>query len=78
MKLPLELLDRRETDGYPFAKEISKPYGVLDKIIAWCEQEMLEDWRWQLVQSSSDSIPGRYIFYFTSGRDHFAFVLKWG
>jgi hypothetical protein len=77
MKLPLELLEHQEIEAYPFSKEISKPYGVLDTIIDWCDHEMLSDWRWQLVSSSSNNSPGRYIFYFTSGRDHFAFVLKW-
>ena len=77
MKLSLELLDYRDTAGYPFAKEINKPFGVLDQVISWCEHEILEDWRWQLVSSSSNDLPGRYIFYFTSGRDYFAFVLKW-
>ena len=77
MKLPLELLERQETEGFPFAKEISKPFGVLDSVIEWCDHELTDDWRWQLVASSSSTIPGRYIFYFTSGRDYFAFVLKW-
>jgi hypothetical protein len=67
----------RAQESFAFAKEIQKPFGRLDEIIRWCEHELEGDWRWQLVQSSSNHAPGRYIFYFDSGRDHFAFVLKW-
>jgi hypothetical protein len=62
---------------WPFAQEISKVFGSLDEIIAWCKQELSGDWRWQLVEASTDKRPGRYIFYFSNEKDQLAFVMKW-
>lgn len=67
----------RESKSFPHAREIAKPFGVLDQIIPWCKDELTADWRWQLVQPSSDIAPGRYIFYFDSDRDYCAFVMRW-
>jgi hypothetical protein len=39
---------------------------------------MQGDWRWQLIDTSSDQRPGRYIFYFDREQDLCTFVLKWG
>ena len=49
----------------------------LDRVIDWCKTEIVGDWRWQLVDISSDRRPGHYIFYFDSERDFFAFTLHW-
>jgi hypothetical protein len=38
---------------------------------------MQDDWRWQLIDTSTDQRPGRYVFYFDNNKDYFAFVLKW-
>jgi hypothetical protein len=46
-------------------------------VIDWCKTEIVGDWRWQLVDVSSDRRPGRYIFYFDTERDFFAFTLQW-
>jgi hypothetical protein len=46
-------------------------------VIDWCKTEIVGDWRWQLVDVSSDRRPGRYIFYFDTERDFFAFTLHW-
>lgn len=70
-------LDTRSKESFAYTREISKPFGVLDKIIAWCKTEMTSDWRWQLLDVSSDIRPGRYIFYFDSERDLVAFTLHW-
>lgn len=67
----------RAKESFAYAKEISKPFGGVDRVIAWCKTEMQDDWRWQMVEISSDIRPGRYIFYFDSDRDCCAFTLKW-
>lgn len=67
----------REKESFGFAREIAKPFGQIDYIIAWCKAELEGDWRWHLVEASSDIRPGRYIFYFDSERDACAFALKW-
>jgi hypothetical protein len=71
------LFEIRQGDSFRFAKEIHKPFGHLDHVLEWCKQELTSEWRWQLVQVSSDIAPGRYIFYFDSDRDACAFTLKW-
>jgi hypothetical protein len=67
----------RDRDSFAFAKETVKPAGVLEHILDWCKLELEADWRWQLVEISTDQRPGRYIFYFDGERDFLAFVLKW-
>jgi len=67
----------RERDSFPYVKEITKPFGSLDQVIAWCKSEMVDDWRWQVIEQSSDTRPGRYAFYFDSERDVVAFLLHW-
>ena len=64
-------------DSFAHAQEISKEFGVIESVLDWCKQELLAEWRWQLIDVSSDSKPGRYIFYFDSERDYLAFVMKW-
>ena len=67
----------RERESFRHAQEVIKPCGVLDDIIAWCKSECKQDWRWQLIDMSTDIKPGRYIFYFDSEQDYFAFYMKW-
>jgi len=67
----------REKDSFNHAQEITKPYGVIEQVLDWSKKELVNDWRWQLIELSSDIRPGRYIFYFDSEQDYFAFVLKW-
>lgn len=71
------VIDSRSRESFRYAREITKPFGELDRVIDWCKTEMVGDWRWQLVDVSSDQRPGRYIFYFDSERDYFAFILYW-
>ena len=71
-------IDHRSRDSFAFAREVVKPWGGLEPVLAWCKTEVQEDWRWQLVDMSSDIRPGRYIFYFDSEQDCCAFMLKWG
>jgi hypothetical protein len=68
----------RRGDSFAYAREISQPWGVLEHVLAWCKQELQADWRWQLIEMSTDQRNGRYIFYFDSDRDCCSFLLKWG
>lgn len=67
----------RNAESFNHACEITKPYGVIESVLAWCKSEMTEDWRWQMIEMSAERRPGRYIFYFDSERDYLAFTLKW-
>ena len=67
----------RSQESFPYSREITKPFGKLDHVLDWCKTELVGDWRWQLVDVSSDTRPGRYIFYFDTERDFFAFTLHW-
>ena len=64
-------------ESFDHAREIARPFGQIDRIIEWCKTELVGDWRWQVVTTSSDRAPGRYIFYFDSDRDAAAFALFW-
>ena len=67
----------RNKDSFQFAVEISKPWGRLEPVLEWCKSELTDDWRWQMIDMSTDLKPGRYIFYFDGERDCLAFTLKW-
>ena len=71
------VIDSRRRESFPYSREIAKPFGKLDHVLDWCKTELVGDWRWQLVDVSSDRRPGRYVFYFDTERDFFAFVLQW-
>jgi hypothetical protein len=64
-------------ESFDYAREIARPFGQIDRIIEWCKTELVDEWRWQVVATSSDRTPGRYIFYFDSDRDAAAFALFW-
>jgi hypothetical protein len=67
----------RDQDSFDHAQEITKPFGVLESVLDWSKEELVSEWRWQLIEVSSNDRPGRYIFYFDSERDYLAFVMKW-
>ena len=69
-------IDFRDRDSFSFAKEIIKPFGAIELVLDWAKQELVGEWRWQLVETSSNNRPGRYIFYFDNERDYLAFLLK--
>ena len=71
------LFEIRPGDSFNYAREIHKPFGELDRVLAWCKTELTGEWRWQLIDVSTDQRPGRYIFYFDDERDYFAFTLYW-
>ena len=64
-------------ESFNHAREIARPFGQIDRIIEWCKTEITGDWRGQVVPTSSDRAPGRYIFYFDTDRDAAAFSLFW-
>lgn len=71
------VIDSRRQESFPYSREITKPFGELDRVLDWCKTELVGDWRWQLLDVSSDRRPGRYIWYFDLERDFFAFTLQW-
>jgi hypothetical protein len=71
-------IDWRSDTSFAHAREVFLDYGKIDTVVRWCKSECGQDWRWQIVDTSSDVRPGRYIFYFDSERDCCAFALKWG
>ena len=73
----LRQIDHRSAESFNFAREVVKAWGGLEPILDWCKSEVEGEWRWQLIDMSSDIRPGRYIFYFDSERDCVAFALKW-
>lgn len=72
---PLDYM--RDKDSFRHAQEISKEFGVLESVLDWCKEELVGEWRWQLIDVSSDRKPGRYCFFFDSERDYLAFIMKW-
>jgi hypothetical protein len=67
----------RDKDSFNHAHEIVKPFGVLESVLDWCKKELRSEWRWQLLEMSSDIKPGRYMFYFDNEREYLAFLMKW-
>ena len=68
---------QRDRASFNHAQEITKPFGQVEYVLDWCKSELIDEWRWQLVDVSSLNRPGRYIFYFDNERDYLAFVMKW-
>jgi hypothetical protein len=77
MQLQQPIGTARLSESFNYAREITRPFGQIDRIIEWCKTELINEWRWQVVTTSSDRAPGRYIFYFDSDRDAAAFSLFW-
>jgi len=67
----------RDRDSFRYAQEIIKPFGAIETVLSWCKSEIIGEWRWQLIEMSSDIKPGRYCFFFDDERDCLAFVMKW-
>ena len=62
---------------YNHAHRIVKSFGVIEQILDWCKHELVAEWRWQLVEVSTHTKNGEYIFYFDSERDYLSFLMKW-
>jgi hypothetical protein len=67
----------RQGESFRHAWEIQRQFGELDRVLEWCKTELVDEWRWQLIRTSTDREPGRYCFYFDSERDYVAFLLQW-
>ena len=68
---------QRDKDSFNYAREINKPYGEIERVLNWCKSELSDEWRWQMIEMSTPTKMGRYIFYFDNERDCLAFYLKW-
>jgi hypothetical protein len=66
----------RQADSFRHSIELTKSFGSLDYILDWAKAELRDEWRWQVIRTSSDRDPGRYTFYFDSESDYLAFVMK--
>ena len=75
LKSPMDYM--RDKSSFNHAQEITKEFGVLEAVLDWCKEELVGEWRWQLIEVSSDRKPGRYCFFFDSERDCLAFTMKW-
>jgi hypothetical protein len=67
----------RDETSFAHALQITKPYGKIDTILTWCKSELVDEWRWQMIEMAAPTRPGRYIFFFDSEQDCVAFSLKW-
>jgi len=67
----------RDRNSFNHAHEIVKPFGVIEAVLNWCKSELQGEWRWQMIEMSSDRKPGRYCFFFDDERDYLAFLMKW-
>jgi len=67
----------RNRESFHHAYEITKEFGVIETVLNWSKSELRGEWRWQLIEMSSDIKPGRYCFFFDDERDYLAFVMKW-
>ena len=67
----------RRGRGFNHAIEVKLPFGRLDMALSWCREQTKDDWRWQMVESATQTHPGRYIFYFDSDTDRLGFTMKW-
>lgn len=66
----------RDAESFKHSILINKPFGSLDSVIEWAKTELSNEWRWQVIRTSSDQLPGSYIFYFDSESDYLAFTMK--
>lgn len=65
-------------DVFRYYQEIEKHTGAIDDIVNWCKSEISTEWRWQLLEVSSNTKPGKYRFFFETENDYCSFLLKWG
>ena len=64
-------------ERYNHTYRIVKSFGVIEQILDWCKHELVTEWRWQLIEVSTHTKNGEYIFYFDSERDYLSFLMKW-
>lgn len=67
----------RAADTFLHCVTCVRPWGVLESVLCWCQQECTSEWRWRLIEMPTDRRPGTYDFYFDSERDAVAFSLQW-
>lgn len=57
-----------------FKCDISIPYGELQPVIEWCQDNLKDDWRYYILNEAG-SAPGHYEFIFESEIDYINFLL---
>lgn len=67
----------RQADSFKYHCQIYKPFGGLDHCLDWCKKELKKDWRWELIDVSTDQRPGCYNFYFDNEKEFLAFIMRW-
>jgi hypothetical protein len=71
------ITETRSAETFRYSQEILQQHGSIDRVLGWCQNECINEWRWRLLEFSGDRQPGRYVFYFDSEHDACAFALKW-
>jgi hypothetical protein len=66
----------RDAESFEHSILITRPFGSLDSVIEWAKRELVAEWRWQVIRTSSAQAPGSYRFYFDSESDYLAFTMK--
>jgi len=46
----------RDKESFAYAKEIAKPFGGVDRVIAWCKTEMQNDWRMWSFETAEEYV----------------------
>lgn len=54
---------------------LSIPFGNLHHIIDWCQNQLEEDWQFNVIEEADHYVPGHYVFHFKSHKDLTAFTL---
>lgn len=59
---------------YSFRTDISLPYGSLNSILKWCENNCKDKWGWHMISPPGEEF-GLYKFHFMSETDQINFIL---
>ena len=54
--------------------EIAIPYGQLQPVIEWCQNNIVNNWQYKVLNEAGSS-PGFYEFVFDSEKDYMLFLL---
>lgn len=54
---------------------LSIPFGNLHHVIDWCQNQLEEDWQFNVVEDADLHTAGSYVFHFKSHKDLVKFSL---
>jgi hypothetical protein len=54
---------------------LSIPFGHLHHVIDWCQNQLEEDWQFNVIEDADLHGPGHYVFRFKSDKDLVKFTL---